>query len=236
MSRGMFPGSMLTIESLFEAEQVIVPAPDEIRRRAIRRAQAAVLHGIPTRGALEGWTSRGPLIGKVAAAVVVLVGLTAVGYELGSRRSRENPEALVPKVATVPEPIPEPDSAEVAPVIESFSEPMTAPPRRPTKPRAVTARAATPGGDAYALELRLLRPAQLAIGRLSFANALALVDEHQRRFPSGHMAEEREALRVKALLGLNLRPEARKAAADFRARFPNSALLARIQALLGTER
>jgi hypothetical protein len=240
MNAGMSEGNTPTIESLFEAERDIAPSPEEIRRRAIRRAQAAVFHGIPARVAVDGGSSRGRLIGKAAAAIVVFVGLTAVAYELGYRRSRENPGTVVPKAATLPAPIsetmPEPVPAEMAAVIDSLSEPLSAPPRRPTKPRAVSAPVATPGGDVYALELRLLRPAQMAVGRLSFANALALVDEHQRRFPSGHLAEEREALRVKALLGLDRRVEARKVAADFRARFPNSALLARIQAMLGTER
>jgi len=227
-------GNTPRVESLFEAERIIVPEPDEVRRRVLRRAQAAVAHGLPVRGTTVGSGSRGVFFGKVAAAIVLLVGLTAVGYELGYRRSRVVPKVVAPSVApspaVMPEPVPVP--AEVAAVIDSLSEPLPALPRHPTKHRSLSAAI---GGDPYAMELRLLRPAQLALGRSSFANALALVVEHQRRFPSGHFAEEREALRVKALVGLDRREEARKAAAAFQVRFPNSALLARIQAMLGTE-
>jgi hypothetical protein len=49
--------------------------------------------------------------------------------------------------------------------------------------------------------------------------------EHARRFKNGRLAEEREALRVKALVGLGRTHDARRAAAAFEARFPNSVLL-----------
>ena len=66
--------------------------------------------------------------------------------------------------------------------------------------------------------------------------ALAAIAEHQRRFPSGQLAEEREALRVKALLGLGRMSEAQSAGATFRERFSSSALRERIDEMLGTPR
>ncbi len=65
----------------------------------------------------------------------------------------------------------------------------------------------------------------MALEREEFAAALAAVVEHARRFRSGRLTEEREALRVKALSGLGLRDEVRRAAAEFGARFPLSPLL-----------
>jgi hypothetical protein len=86
------------------------------------------------------------------------------------------------------------------------------------------------------MELRVLQPAQRAVAQGSFASALAVIAEHQRRFPSGRLAEEREALRVKALLGLGRSAEAQRTGAAFRKRFPRSALHGRIDEMLGTRK
>ena len=45
-----------------------------------------------------------------------------------------------------------------------------------------------------------------------------------RQFKDGRLAEEWEALRVKALAALGRTPEARRAAAAFQSRFPRSVL------------
>ena len=235
MSHAPLRGNAPDIESLLEAESVLVPEAEALRRRVVSRAQAAVSRGILPGRAVDARPLRGFPLGKAAAAIVFLVGLTAVAYELGYRRSKVTPEAIVPSVAPAPLPATVAAPSEAAPLVESLSEPVPPPLRRPTRSRPSPVSAPASGDDAYASELRLLRPAQMALGQSSFANALALVDEHQRRFPSGHLAEEREALRVKALLGLDRREEARRATAAFRVRFPNSALLARIQAMSGTD-
>jgi hypothetical protein len=67
-------------------------------------------------------------------------------------------------------------------------------------------------------EVRALLDQERAIPPLSAA-------QHARRFKTGRLVEEREALRVKALAGLGRTEEARRAAAAFRARFPRSVLL-----------
>lgn len=78
-------------------------------------------------------------------------------------------------------------------------------------------------------ELRLLRQARDAVARDDFAAALSPIAQHAREFPTGRLAEEREALRVKALVGLGRFSEARRAADGFEARFPRSVLLPAIQ-------
>ena len=82
----------------------------------------------------------------------------------------------------------------------------------------------TPAGAARA-ELRLLRQARAAVAREDHAAALPFLAEHVRRFKNGRLAEEREALRVKALAGAGRLDEAQIAAAAFRARFSRSVLL-----------
>jgi hypothetical protein len=70
-----------------------------------------------------------------------------------------------------------------------------------------------------------MRQARGAVARGDFAGALSPINEHTRRFKNGRLVEEREALRVKALMGLGRSEEARRAAAAFRSRFPRSVLL-----------
>lgn len=242
MSRAPFQGVPPDVEPWLKAASDDAPEPEAVRRRVVGRAAAAVATGIPRGHASDGRPLRGVSLGKVAAAIVLSVGLTAAAYEVGYRRSKTT-EVSAPTVAPSPAPVPAaPEAPLVAPTpepeavrpVEATSAPMP-PPRRSARSRPAAAPAPAFLGDAYAAELRLLRPAQMALGRSSFASALALVDEHQRRFPAGHLAEEREALRVNALLGLDRPEEARRAAAGFRGRFPNSALLARLEEMLGTE-
>jgi hypothetical protein len=63
------------------------------------------------------------------------------------------------------------------------------------------------------------------VARQDFAAALPLIAEHAREFKNGRLAEEREALRVRALSGLGRTEEAQHAADAFGSRFPRSVLL-----------
>jgi hypothetical protein len=83
-------------------------------------------------------------------------------------------------------------------------------------------------GDPFTAELELLQRAQVAYTRHDFSIALALIEAHARRFPSGQLAEQREALRVRSLAGAGRADEAHRAAAAFAARFPRSVLLPRL--------
>jgi hypothetical protein len=221
------------IEAFLAAERTLVPEPDDLRLRAISRARAVVLQGPPqARGGEVQAASSFPL-GKAAAALILLVGLTAAGYELGYRRSQGEGGREVAKALPLPPPI-VPVVTPTPPTATNV-DPVVIPSRPAARPRPGSGAAARQSPDAYAQELRWLRPARAALAQASFARALALVEEHQRRFPAGRLAEEREALRVKALLGLDRRAEAQRAAGTFRRQFPKSALLNRIEGMSGNE-
>jgi hypothetical protein len=64
--------------------------------------------------------------------------------------------------------------------------------------------------------------------REDYAAALPPLAEHARKFRHGRLAEEREALRVKALAGLGRDRAAERAAAAFEARFPRSPLVSAV--------
>ncbi len=61
--------------------------------------------------------------------------------------------------------------------------------------------------------------------------ALALTDEHARRFPSGSLTQEREVLAIEALTRLGRTSDARARLAAFRDRFPQSPHISRLEAL-----
>lgn len=61
---------------------------------------------------------------------------------------------------------------------------------------------------------------------------LDLVTQHAQKFPRGRLAEEREVLRVKALVGLGRGEQAQKAAARFRRSFPRSVLLHKVDEMV----
>jgi hypothetical protein len=75
--------------------------------------------------------------------------------------------------------------------------------------RADIAAAAAAGSPDDVAELQLLSRARRALAA-DPALALALADEHQRRFSSGSMEQEREVIAVDALVGLGRLAEARR--------------------------
>jgi len=224
------------IEWLLAVERELVPEPDDVRNRAIRRARASVPRILQLRPTTSV-PSRPPRLklGRAAAAAVVLTSLCAAAFYTGYQIKTHASSSPAP-VLTAPRPVVAPKSSvappESVPVVQQEPVTLTPPPGRAKSAASAKISAEE---DAYAMELRVLQPAQQAVARQDFVSALATIREHQRRFPSGKLAEEREALRVKALLGLGRFQEARRAGAAFRTHFPHSALLGRIDAMLGKQ-
>src|SRR5439155_5708605 len=90
-------------------------------------------------------------------------------------------------------------------------------------PVTVTAPPA-PSTDSLAEERALLEQARAAIGRRDAALPEAPLRAHEAKFPSGQLAEEREALYVQVLAMKGEAAAASSRAAEFRARWPNSIL------------
>jgi outer membrane protein assembly factor BamD (BamD/ComL family) len=72
-----------------------------------------------------------------------------------------------------------------------------------------------------ATERTLIETARSALARRDGVAVLQAVDRHAALFPSGQLAEEREALAVQALVITGRADEARARADRFRQRFPN---------------
>jgi hypothetical protein len=86
--------------------------------------------------------------------------------------------------------------------------------------------------DRLKRERSSLEVARTALTRGDFSAALAAIDRHSREFPRGQLAEERESMRIQALVGLGRGTEAREQAARFRRDFPGSMLQGTVDAAL----
>jgi hypothetical protein len=226
------PSPSTEIEALLRIERTLPAQPDGLRVRALERARAALAGGSASAlGRARPIAIRRALVFGLAACLT-LVAIGAAAYQ--ARRlwalrplvAAELPEGRISKGPATGEPALPVEQAPLPVVAPSEIEPLA-------KPRvAIPARSV--GGrdeDAFA-EIRLLDRARQAVARDEFASAMTALTSHERRFPSGRLAEEREGLKITALLGLGQRDEARRVAVDFRKRFPRSVLLQRISEML----
>ncbi len=190
----------------------------------------------------------------MAAAVAAAAGVGGALHHFATR-SRAVPIAApggTPAVVAAPSPRPA-EPARVAPLDETeapqvptSAEPAAAEFKAVARPHASpgpsteTAVAAAPTagtGEAVfpdttgSAEVTLLERAERAL-RADPASALAITDEHARQYPAGALTQEREFVAIEALAALGRRGEATTRAATFRARFPDSAHLRRLDLLL----
>ena len=213
------------LEALLERGRIIRRLPDVVRARALARARATMTAEsafVPAIGVVAPARDRRLRV-ALAVSLCVAIGAAGATAALWSGASRgakpapvSSPPAVQAAVRLIRSHASPPSSSTVVSQPTSIDEI-----RRPAAP--VNAQ------ESYAAELKLLKRAQAAFAGGDFSGALALIGEHARRFPSGRLAEEREAMRVRSLAGSGRRDEARRAAAAFAHRFPRSVLLPRLE-------
>ncbi len=211
------------IAALLANERDIEPEPEAFRRRALLRARAAARWQNGKAGPSAGrraFLGYIPPVAAAAAICLVITALSAAVVKVTRRTAQPAPTASPHE--------PEPACAPVASATGTHhpSEAASALVKTDAEARteAVASSRPTPREEGYASELRVLEPARQAVATGNFATALSSIAAHERRFPRGRLAEEREALRVKALRGLGRADDARRAAAEFRKQFPRSVL------------
>jgi len=215
----------LEAERLFANERTWEPQSGELRSRALARARAALENGSVAAPSYAWGRHRVQLL-LAATLVLVFAAASFAAFRklrTGARPARLGSPALVEGSrlsARAPAPAMEPLGREKSDSTETAARERPGAPAAPRRPSA---------SDADALELGLLQRARGALAKGDFSAALGAITEHQRRFPSGRLREEREALRVKALLGLGRTDEAQRAGERFRDRFPESVLAPRIE-------
>jgi hypothetical protein len=195
----------LDVDALFAAERALPSYRSELRERALSRARLER----PNQAApAVPWSWRGRQALVAAGVLLALVSVAAAAFQIRQRRER---------------------AADLSPVASPVG---VAPPQGGSRSAETTAGSRSTEtslrAEQYRRELRILEPARRAFARGDFAAVVRAADEHERSFPSGGLAEERDALRVRALFRQNRLAEARRAAAAFRKTFPNSAVLGEI--------
>lgn len=157
--------------------------------------------------------------------------------ETPSARSTVVASVLASSVETAPAPAPIMTSAVAVPsavVTSASAQPLTPPVVHSTPSALASAAPSAASAEPPAAtksEAQLLREAHAALGS-SPAKALALCDEHASTYPRGSLSQEREVVRIQALLALGRRGEAQAIADAFKSRNPNSAYVRRIDELL----
>jgi hypothetical protein len=206
------------IDVLLEQGRVIPPISGSVRARALALARSTTATSSPEHGDVAPVVRRHGLAITLAASVAFVVGAAGAAVALRGR-SRDEPHAMQPPSARV----------EVASCAAptALSPASQVAPQPSAEPKIVRTEPSVNSRESYTAELVLLQRAQAAYADRNFATTLLLVSEHTRRFPNGRLAEEREALHVKALVGAGREDEAHRVATGFSARFPRSALLPR---------
>ncbi len=162
--------------------------------------------------------------------IVVGVALGAAGHAAlvsSAKPGSADPEARVASVA-VPHPAPSAASPE---------SPWQVVPATVLAPPPVAARPDDSRGDrgkdaALASERALIDMARTAVARGQGEAALPALGRHEKEFPRGRLAEEREWLAVQALVQTGATDQARQRAGRFREAFPHSLMLPALDQVL----
>lgn len=226
------------LASFLKRPKVLAPLSPDLRARIMERARATVSargarpaaglapHDFSPRTFVTARRPRPFVRASFAAAVAVVAGTVGAVAALRGREVVPPASGVSQKIVWTVSTIPHEGGGLAALEAASDTVPGTSGGTAAAgEKRRHVARAVDPLGA----ELKVLHPAQESFERRDWSGALRSLAEHARIFPHGHLAEEREALRVECLLRLGKTAEARKTANAFVAHFPNSVLLSRVR-------
>lgn len=241
------------IRDLLRGEQQELAPPADARDAVLDRVFASV--GLapaphttpppPTVGAATATAAAASntLISWVAGALVTAAALGGGAMLYGSRRA-DTIAPTTPRRVEAPTPAPQhapPQQLAEAPRAvartassdASVSTAATVSAGDPSSQRRRPTTQAVESPEDLAEEQQLLSAAQRALTQRDTSAALAAVRAHSRRFARGALAEERDALEIRALLLGEREHEARVLAERFRRRYPDSVFIATIEERLG---
>ncbi|MET0791264.1 MAG: hypothetical protein ABW061_07050 [Polyangiaceae bacterium] len=227
----MKPKASPRVEALLAQERAPLPIAQDVRDRVLARAHEAAGQGIgASEFARPRWLISSRPFLAAAVGVAVVIGIVAA---LRVLRSEQKPPPIVaasaaPSAAQLPVAPEAPIAPDSTPTPTASGSTLAPVDGRTRNARPVASDRASDGLD----ELSLLSRARQADGRGDFAAVLDRVREHAQKYPTGRLSEEREVLRVKALVGLGRVEQARRAAAQFRQAFPRSVLLHKVDEMV----
>lgn len=234
------------VASLFDEERARPGLPAGARERLRARIDLlAPVGGLGGEGGSGGGGGGGAGAGAAAAsggaltaAIASKIAIAAVAFGVGGASGAAVHATLAPTAA--PTTALTASASAAPPPIASFAPPPSAAssalsvedlPNVAPKPSAkVTPSASDPSKDGLKQERASLEVARTAITRGDYAGAIAALDRHAAAFPRGQLAEERELMRIQALVGQGRGPEAKARAAQFHRDFPQSLMKGAVDA------
>jgi hypothetical protein len=213
---------MSPLEALLAAERKAPEPADEVRARVARRLEVTlgVAVGATVAGMAQASTGSATAISAVgkSLALKILCGAVLVGGATYVAVQDHRPPPPPPRPAPIQ--------------VRHFVAPPPAAPAAALPVAPIARPRPHPHADGLASEQAYLEEARAALMGNAPERALALLGQHERRFPAGQLTEARESLSVQALMAAG-RPEAARArAAEFRRRFPRSLFLPAVDAFL----
>lgn len=190
---------------------------------------ALLATGAALGGAQAVWSEAAP---EAPPAALVATTSTDAFEQQPASVAAPAPELAVPIIEPSVEPEPAPSAEPAAAPAQPTSTAPANHGRRAARsaPSEVSSQSTPPVSEADALrdELALIGAAQSSLGAGRNDAALASLDEHARRFPSGALSLERRALRALALCAAGRRDEGRVEAEAFALRAAGSPLADRV--------
>ena len=188
--------------------------------RLTARVQAAIVAGIP--GHDVPLPAKHPLNGLVGGKAAIVGAGIAIGMAVGTvwtmHRASHSRVSPAPSVVS---------SVVEAPANQSIGVQAPSAPAESATTAELTPPAAASGPQHDNHPTGLSEAALLAQARSVLATnprrALALTQEHAKRFPQGALTQEREVIAIEALSRLGQTDAARSRGSDFERRYPGSA-------------
>lgn len=167
----------------------------------------------------------------LGAAGVAVVGAAWLMLHPTPELQHTAPSVSVPH-SSIEQAAPEPPTAsgEIGDAPAVAPSASKAAPSARTPSHASEKRAAPPAAEAKPISETSLLEAARSIVKSDPRRALALTEEHRRRFPNGVLAQEREVLAIEALSALGRSDAAETRARDFGRQYPGSAHEKKIEA------
>jgi len=222
------PGPLVPeLDEFLDAERRYPDAPAHVRGRVLARVQATIgAPGAPAPALAAPTTAFLARPALVALGIFVLGVVIAVGVVRRKRVDGVQEPAMRSAPLVVREP--RPSAPEPVRAAEAITRP-----EEPLAPRSRTSRPA-PVEDELEAERIMLQRARADLAQGDGRAALEMIARHAREFERGTLAEEREALAVKALISIGSHQAARARGAEFRRRHPRSIYLPAVEQALET--
>jgi hypothetical protein len=166
------------------------------------------------------------------SALVAASGGAGLGY--ATWHGAPAPKASVNSVSKPSLPPLSPTFVAEAPAPEVSAAPIREVPSLPERPPSPPSRSSSSASDpGIQDQIALIDRARGAVAAHQPAAAMAALDEYQRRFPAGVLAQEATLLRIETLAARGDKADAARLGRQFLERYPRSAMAARVKALTG---